>query len=168
LQKLHPPDGIIMTELSNRVEKLEQENRRLKRIGLAAAVVMGLAALLGQARPQPKEIKAQSFVVVDEQDRTRATLGLDDDGVGLTLRDAAGRPVAQLQVAKTPDKAALYMRDPKESSGVELAMTMNGPVLHLADKTGPRVRLATNELNAPLAAVYDAEGKKLFEVTANK
>jgi hypothetical protein len=30
------------------------------------------------------------------------------------------------------------------------------------------VRLATNELNAPLAAVYDEEGKLLFQVTAKK
>ena len=34
-------------------------------------------------------------------------------------------------------------------------MTMNGPVLHFNDRTGTRVRLAANELNAPLAAIYD-------------
>lgn len=31
-------------------------------------------------------------------------------------------------------------------------MTMNGPVLHFTDKTGTRVRLAANELNAPLGS----------------
>ena len=47
-------------------------------------------------------------------------------------------------------------------------MTQTGPVLHFNDRTGNRIRLATNELNAPLAAVYDAEGKKVFEVTGKK
>jgi hypothetical protein len=47
-------------------------------------------------------------------------------------------------------------------------MTQNGPVIHLNDRRGNRVRLATNELNAPLAAVYDEEGKLLFQVTAKK
>jgi hypothetical protein len=43
---------------------------------------------------------------------------------------------------------------------------MNGPVLHFNDKSRNRVRLATNEINAPLAAIHDAAGKRLFEVTA--
>jgi hypothetical protein len=38
--------------------------------------------------------------------------------------------------------------------------------VHLSDKSGPRVRLATNELNAPLVAVYDEKAKVLFQVSA--
>ena len=47
-------------------------------------------------------------------------------------------------------------------------MTQNGPVIHLNDRAGNRLRLATNELNAPLAAVYDEGGKVLFQVSAKK
>ena len=44
-------------------------------------------------------------------------------------------------------------------------MTQTGPVLHLSDLQGVRARLATNELNAPLFAVYDDAGRGLFEVS---
>ena len=47
-------------------------------------------------------------------------------------------------------------------------MTMNGPVLHFTDRTGSRVQLAANELNAPLAAIYDEMGKQLFKVSASQ
>lgn len=74
----------------------------------------------------------------------------------------------RLQVPKFPDKPSLYLGDPSQSAKVELAMTMNGPVLHFTDKTGTRVRLAANELNAPLAAIYDEEGEQLFKVSAKE
>ena len=47
-------------------------------------------------------------------------------------------------------------------------MNINGPVLHFTDKTGTRVRLAANELNAPLAAIYDEYGEQLFKVSAKE
>jgi hypothetical protein len=71
-----------------------------------------------------------------------------------------------VQVPKIPDNPSLYLSDPRESARVELAMTMNGPVLHFTDKNGTRVRLAASELNAPLAVIYDEEGKRLFKVSA--
>ncbi len=86
----------------------------------------------------------------------------------MVLEDTGGRGVVQLQVPKFPNKPSLYLRDPSESSRVELAMTMNGPVLHFTDRTGTRVRLAANELNAPLAAIYDEQGEPLFKVSAKE
>ena len=154
-------------ELESRVDRLERENRRLKRLGVTALVVAGLIVGLGQARPrQPEEVRATKFVLVDEGGQQRATLGIENGGPALVLEDTTGRGVVQLQVPKIPDKPSLYLRDPRESARVELAMTMNGPVLHFTDKTGTRVRLAANELNAPLAAIYDEDGKQLFKVSA--
>jgi len=155
--------------LEIRIEKLERENRHIKRLGLTALVVTGLIISIGQARPQqPDVIRATKFVLVDENGQQRATLGIENGGPALVLEDTNGRGVVQLQVPKIPDKPSLYLSDPRESARVELAMTMNGPVLHFTDKTGTRVRLAANELNAPLAAIYDDEGKQLFKVSAKE
>ena len=156
-------------ELENRIDRLERENRRNKRLGLSVLVIAGLMITLGQARPQqPDVIRATKFVLVDENGQQRATLGIENGGPALVLEDTNGRGVVQLQVPKIPDKPSLYLSDPRESARVELAMTMNGPVLHFTDKTGTRVRLAANELNAPLAAIYDDEGKQLFKVSAKE
>lgn len=156
-----------MMDLEVRVARLERENHRIKRLSLSALVAAGLIVALGQARPQqPGVIRATKFVLVDEHGQQRATLAVEHGGPALVLEDTSGRGVVQLQVPKIPDKPSLYLSDPRESARVELAMTMNGPVLHFTDKTGTRVRLAANELNAPLAAIYDEEGRPLFKVSA--
>src|SRR5688572_15636890 len=117
-------------ELEIRVARLKRENQRLKRIGLTALVVAGLIITLGQASPeQPEVIRATKFVLVDENGQQRATFGIESGGPGLVLEDTNGRGVVQLQVPKIPDKPSLYHSDPDESARVELAMTMNGPVL---------------------------------------
>ena len=148
-------------ELETRVEKLERENRWLKRIGMTALIVGGLIVMLGQARPQSAEVlRASKFVLVDKEGRQRATLAIENGGPA--LEDTRGRGVARLQVPKIPDKPSLYLSDPGQSARVELAMTMNGPVMHFSDQAGTRVRLAANELNAPLAAIYGPEGEEVF------
>ncbi len=155
-------------DTSDRLLHLDRESHRWRTLALFMAVGLGLCLFLGQARPQVTEIKAAKFTLVDEQGAPRGTLAMENGGPVLVLTDSKGKGVIRLQVPKVPDKAAMYLSDPTESTDAELAMTQTGPVLHFNDRAGNRIRLATNELNAPLAAVYDAEGKKVFEVTGKK
>jgi hypothetical protein len=129
-------------------------------------LVAVLVLCMGQARPQSDSVQAKKFVVVDENGKERAAFGMASGGPELVMLDSSDRTALQMQVPKVPDKAAIYLRDPELRADLELAMTMNGAVVHLNDKSGNRVRLATNELNAPLAAVYDGEGKLLFKISA--
>jgi hypothetical protein len=151
-----------------RLSCLERESRCWRAAAICLAIAFGLFLFLGQAKPEPVEVKAAKFTLVDEQGTSRGTLAMENGGPAFVLTDSKGKGVIRLQVPKVPDKAALYLSDPTESTDAELAMTQTGPVLHFNDKTGNRIRLATNELNAPLAAVYDAEGKKVFEATGKK
>jgi hypothetical protein len=151
-----------------RLERLERNARRWRWAATAAAVGLALIVFLGQAKPEPTEVKANKFTLLDQGGAPRATLALEAGGPSLVLTDARGREAIQLSVPKVPDKGTIYLSDGEAGSNLELAMTQNGPVIHLNDRTGNRVRLATNELNAPLAAVHDEEGKVLFQVTAKK
>lgn len=155
-------------DLQTRLERLERASCRWQTATLLLAVLLGLGLFLGQARPEPREVKAERFVLVDDQGNSRATLAMENGGPSLVLTDSRGKGAIRLQVPKVPDKGAIYLSDAQESADMELAMTQSGPVLHLGDRTGNRVRLATNELNAPLAAVYDAEAKVLWEVKSGK
>ena len=155
-------------DTNDRLSRLERDSRRWRSAALLLAIALGLCLFLGQAKPQPGEVKATKFTLVDEQGMSRGTLAMENGGPALVLTDSRGKGVIRLQVPKVPDKAAFYLTDPTESTDAELAMTQTGPVLHFNDRIGNRIRLATNELNAPLAAVYDAEGKKVFEVTGKK
>lgn len=155
-------------ELRQRIEQLERKQRQTQRGLTLSLITLALFVTLGQAAPKKptKTVKATQFVVVDAKGRQRAVLGMSGGGPELVLNNSQGRALLQMRIPKIPEKAALYLRDPKSQSSVELAMTTNGPVLHFSDKQGTRVRLATNELNAPLTAVYDAKGKLVFKVTA--
>ena len=155
-------------ETDRRLVRLEREMHRWRVAAIFAAIGMGLCLFLGQAKPEPVEMKATKFTLVDEQGLSRGSFAMENGGPALVLTDSRGKGVIRLQVPKVPDKAAIYLTAPVESTDAELAMTQTGPVLHFNDRAGNRVRLATNELNAPLAAVYDAEGKKVFEVTGKK
>ena len=155
-------------DLDQRLNRLERESGRWRTAAVLLAIALGLCFFLGQVKPEPSEVKGSKFVLVDAQGAPRGTLAMENGGPALVLTDSRGKGVIRMQVPKVPDKAAIYLSDPTESTDAELAMTQTGPVLHFNDRTGNRVRLATNELNAPLAAIYDADGKKLFEVTGKK
>ena len=155
-------------DTNSRLVRLERDSRRWRTLSLLLAIGLGLCLFLGQDKPTATEVKATKFTLVDEQGLARSTFAVENGGPAFVLTDSKGKGVIRLQVPKVPDKAALYLSDPTESTDVELAMTQTGPVLHFNDRVGNRVRLATNELNAPLAAVYDAEGKKVFEATGKK
>ena len=153
-------------DLESRVEALERQNRRLKRVGLAGIVVLGIVVCMGQSQPQSAgTLTAEKFVVVDAKGEPRAALGMEEGAPQLALTNSRGQNAVLIEVPATPDKPAVYLRDPQESSMLELAITMNGPVIHLSDKSGVRARVATNELNAPLLSVYDDKGHELFIVT---
>jgi len=66
-----------INNIVHRLDRLERENRRLKRIG--ALVLVGIAAvvLMGQAKPSkvPKVIEAQEFVLKDSNGGVRGVLG---------------------------------------------------------------------------------------------
>ncbi len=154
--------------LEGRIARLERSTRIWRLAAIMAGIALALTVFMGQAKPEPTEVKANKFVLVDEAGSSRATLAIEAGGPSLVLTDGRGRGAIRLSVPKVPDKGTLYLSDGEAGADLELAMTQNGPVIHLNDRKGNRVRLATNELNAPLAAVYDEEGKALFQVTAKK
>jgi hypothetical protein len=152
--------------LESRVARLEAKNRRLTQVAMAVCLVVAVAAAMGQASKEgPERIEAPQFVVIDDKGRERAVLGLDDGSPVLVITNGEGRETVRLEVPSVPDKPALYFIDPREGHRMELAMTQTGPVLHFSDQRGVRARLATNELNAPLLAIYDDTGRSLFEVS---
>jgi hypothetical protein len=59
--------------LQARVVKLEQQNRRFKRLGVAALIVPALLLILGQA-PSKKTVEANEFVLRDDGGNIRARL----------------------------------------------------------------------------------------------
>jgi hypothetical protein len=82
--------------LAERVASLEKQNRRIKKSGVAAIVLISAAVVMGQA-PSNHVLEAGAFHLKDSAGRVRARLSMEDtDRPMLTLVDEKGFPVASL------------------------------------------------------------------------
>lgn len=92
--------GPMMDAFVQRLERLERENRRLKRAGVVVLAAITALGLMGQATPSrvTKVIAAEHFILRDSQGRNRGGLLMVDGRPTLHLADDTGRARAELIV----------------------------------------------------------------------
>ena len=125
-----------------RVEGLEGEVRRWRRIAAALGLTAVAVATVGAATPR-RVVEAQKFLVKDASGRVRAELGPSDSDkeIALRFRDAGGSP------------------------RVTLGLQDDTSLLVLGDKTGrPRAGLVTLAQGAPAFTLYDTSGRPRVEL----
>jgi hypothetical protein len=92
------------SEFADRLERLEQDNRRLKRLVTVALVMAAALGAIYAARPVPQKIEAHEFDVTDNAGKVRVRIGVDYwkssngqpyDAPALALYDAQGGDVIQ-------------------------------------------------------------------------
>jgi hypothetical protein len=159
-----------------RLENLEKELARVKRrsrwllamvllgVGLVvlAAAWMGTAekAVAGNAAKAPTIIRANAFIVEDENGKIRAALsGVEKDGHGLFIYD--DQLISRAGLINTKDGPRLVLGDENHKTRAGLGVTKDGPSLLLSDendkvraglgvtKNGPQLELGDG--NAPRA-----------------
>lgn len=130
--------------LVQRLDRLECENRRLKRAGVVALAVTAAMLLMGQVTSN-KVLEAEQFMLTDSKGRNRGGLRVLTDGRPiLQLADEQGRPRAELAMLSN-NTPALYFYDYDQGRDVErkylawLGVSRNGSVtLALIDREGQR------------------------------
>lgn len=164
----------VISEMTTeqRLEKLEKELSRVKRRNhlLLAVVVLAVVLMSARISMREKTIKANAFVLVDENGKTRAllnmvkdwpSLGLSykngnvgvalsmvEDGPILGLSDKNGNPRASLFVVEDGPVLALYGENGKTRAG--LAVLKDGPLLRLLDENEkPRATLGISQTTTP-------------------
>ena len=171
--------------LARRLDRVERENRRLKRAGVVALAMIAAVILMGQATESKvvKVIEAEKFVLRDGQGRQRAELFAHKDVSGLAFSDQKGRVRIVMGVDK--DSQTFHLMDekqiPRVSIGLDekkgstllmwdshqklrlgLGVTILGPALALSDKAeNHRVEL-TVLLDSPELSVTDKTGKTIW------
>ena len=76
-------------ELVARIEKLEHDDRRLKRLGAAALLLVATLGLIAATRPVPDVIKAHEFEVVDSAGKVGMRLETSPDGADILIAPSA-------------------------------------------------------------------------------
>ena len=149
----------ISMDLHARMERLERENKRLKLIGGAVLLLFGVCLMLGFApADNPQEIKAERFLVIDKDGKTRAVLGMDRNNAALLMSDPTGRRLLSVKFA--PDGvSALVFFDSNGTPRLELALTRTGPVLNCIGED--------SELRASLDGAGPSSTLKMYDAGSN-
>lgn len=152
--------------LVRRLDLLERQNRRLKLIGLAVLVAVGVCGALGAARPNDEPLKVTGLVVTDKDGKARVTVGVGRDGPAVILTDADGNARAVIGLDDAGPRVEL--KNEKGVKQLDLAVTRDGPVLTLADdRKKPRLGLRA-DAGGPGIVLQDSGGKVQVEVAANE
>ena len=175
--------------LAARIERLERQNRRLRLLLPAAALIPIMILLLGQAAAPPLIVRARLFQLVDREQRTRAILSVTAKGPSLTFYDTQGRPRLDLQEENgTPWIKFLdpngvgqltISADAKEGGALTIGAHRGKPCMLVWGKPGLSVLSATDENGteriqlgysdkAPFLTFSDARGRAYFQLPPSR
>jgi hypothetical protein len=109
-------DSHEIQTILRRIETLEKEYRRLRRTGLALAVVAVAVFGMAQTKPKPRTVEAEKLILNGPDGRQRATFVVHDDEPELLFFDEEGRVRAAL--GTRPDSSPV-VRELLKKQGLE-------------------------------------------------
>jgi hypothetical protein len=153
----------IMTT-DERIEKMESQLAHVRWFNhiLIACIVLSLVVLLiwktfcpeqAWAQSNGKVIRANSFVLEDENGKMRATLAMTENGPMFSLSDENSKTRAALRVAKDIPSLSLHDVDGKERASLMVGKL--GPYLTLYDEN--------DKLRADLSVGRDSSSLSLSD-----
>ncbi len=167
----HSSERQTGSAILERLEELEDDNRRLRRLSIASlvvvAMVLGLGAALiflaarhGLPGTTAEVVAARQFVLRDGQASIRGVWGsMEDGGIRLVFNDSAGNPRVKLTLLQD-GSSGLSFPDEKNRARIVLGVLSDATsTLVLADQTSqPRAVLGVNEDGASTISFADRSG----------
>lgn len=156
----------------SRIERLEAQNRRLKRGALVCLVAIASFGLMGQAKRKskrapaparptapavPKSIEAESFILKDSAGRVRAELSMGGTGPSFRLLDQGGSALVTLSLNDaTPGGPFLLLSDPPHRAGLSMSVL---------EGAGSQISLTGERTNAQarIGVTKDGTALELFD-----
>jgi hypothetical protein len=173
-------EGKELGALLLRMERLEKENRRLKRGALAVLLAIASVGVMAQTkqtapsgaqkrRPPaaapaptgPTAVEAQGFILKDLNGHVRAELGLTGSAPSLKFKDESGSTLVTLALnSDAPGGPMLLLSDPQHHASVALSVLEHaGPQLSL---TGERPDIQLHMGVAPDGTTLELSDKDGF------
>ncbi len=150
---------VTSNDLLRRVERLERDNRRLRRLGSLGLFAAGVVFVTAQGGgPEPvlraeTVVATKAFLLTDAKGQPRASIGLLQDQPSLTLYGGT-TPTPRVQLGAWNDGSTLMLFD---SEGKERAMLVVAGEMGSLNLIGPESRL-----RASVGVVDDAGMAFLF------
>jgi len=162
-------------DINARFEKLERENRRMKKAGIVAIVFASVFFISGQAKTD-KVVEANEFRLVDSAGKVRARLSMNTAGPDLSFYDDHGTAVAYISTTPVPElhlgelgnKAVIRAGTSEAKSPTDPILLLGGQdsSVQLAAGTSNAIRIfgsagtftVTNDEDGPNITLIDKEG----------
>ncbi len=148
---------------TDRLERLERENRRMKLAGVVALAVIVAVVLMGQATQSKvvKRVEAEEFVLRDSNGKIRARLAMNELGApSLSLLYTDGTPVAELWGGVIEKEAHLSFYHQNGRRSAFLSTARGASALAFIDKDGNfRVTLSIDTDGLPAMRLADKNSK---------
>jgi hypothetical protein len=158
------------TDLISRVEKLERQNRRLKRIGCALLFLAGTIFWMGQAAKIniSKGLDSRKFTLRDTKGKKRAELGITLGRPVLAFFDEQEQPT--VSVGANEEGSGIILYGAGEKPQAALTMNENAPVLSMYAANGvKRLNLSVTPQGPAIGLLGSkGEAKGAFGVTADQ
>lgn len=152
-----------MESLARRLERVERENRRLRRGAVAVVGVIVAAILMGQGGSKGRIIEAEGFHLMDAAGARRGGLFTSPDGaVGLALYGKDGKALAMLAV-EADTSPSLWFTDKDGNTRVRLGIGSkenNAPFNLGAPGGKASVALFAKPDGTASLNLFDKEGKE--------
>lgn len=147
--------------VSDRLDRLERENRRLRRAGIVLLMGIGAAVLMGQATPnlpiiRATQIEAARFVLSSPQRRVLGEMEITRDGTPMLFLDhtAGGKGPPAFLVAVKDNEMSLNLFAKRSKHQVAIAADK---VILKGNEGKTRMILLPEEKGIPLLALTDKD-----------
>jgi hypothetical protein len=155
------PETSDMQAVLERLEKLERQNRRLKRAGVIACVLVVAWVAAGRVRPS-RTLQAEEFRLTDGQGRVRASLTVNGDFTDLDLFSETRKGNASLSVSDAG--GALRLAGPNDALADLDVEDSVGSGLHLHHSISWAGILATQDGANVTLSTPDIEKSKIVDL----
>jgi hypothetical protein len=144
-------------ELLRRLNNLETQNRRLRKIGLLVCAILGAVFWMGQARAtRARVLEAGRFILRDARGRSLAELGIFPGGAALVFYDAKGS--AALSIGNHEEGPGLTIMGADERRIATIHSTEAGPIFTLHDRDGAK-RMNLSVTGQPSIGILSSGGE---------
>lgn len=113
--------ALDLENVVRRLEKLEQQNRRLKCLGLALALCCALGVLVAAQPTRDKAGDFEQLVLRDKAGKQRAAFEVGKDGPALRFLDDDGKDYGTIGTAK----GGMYLRLNNREGNLQTGINLN-------------------------------------------
>jgi hypothetical protein len=138
-----------------RINRLEAQNRRLKRGSIVIMALLSCVILMGQVAPSPRVVEAQKFVLKDSDGNVRGWMGTIGKGSELILGNVNAQPMIRLIVST--DSSDLHFFGTRKS-GMNLGLDSGTPDISMIGLEGNGGAKITFKEIGPSFSLEDAKG----------